>query len=79
LFNDEFLFAFGGFGSDHKLSSSIERLNISPDKIANSKWIKLQITLPSNLSSSATFQLNMKQMVICGGWNKESLATTYIL
>ena len=21
----------------------------------------------------------MKQMVICGGWNKESLATTYIL
>lgn len=79
MFNDEFLFAFGGFGDNHKLSATIERLNITPEKIGTTKWVKLQVSLPANISSAAAFQLNMKQIVICGGWNKESQATAYIL
>jgi N-acetylneuraminic acid mutarotase len=76
LFNEELLFSFGGFDASQKPSTQIERLNV---KMQNSKWNKLIITLPHPLSNMGCFQLNLKQILVFGGWKNENTRETFIL
>jgi len=67
LFTDEHLFAFAGFDGSHNFLSSIERLNISPDK-AGVKWQKLGVSMPQSVSTCGSFQISQKHFVVFGGW-----------
>jgi hypothetical protein len=53
IFNDEWLFAIGGFDGNHSLTSKIERLSITED--SKEGWETLDVTLPVKLSSPGTF------------------------
>lgn len=76
LFNEELLFSFGGFDANQKPSTQIERLNI---RMQNSKWNKLIISLPHPLSNMGCFQLNLKQILIFGGWKNDNTKEAFIL
>jgi len=77
VFNDEWLFAIGGFNKNHELTNTIERLNIQNDLPTN--WQTLKVVIPSVTSNPGAIQVSLKEIVVFGGWDNNTLKTSFMI
>lgn len=74
-----YVYCLGGLAKTDQgayLLSTIEMLDL---KAAVPRWVSLAYRLPQQVCDIGAVPINEKQILLCGGWNKQPQVTSFIL